>query len=213
MLKILVLALAFFGFAIIPSVVTEPETPQAMAFHAARDHMLKLLRDNQARADAKAAEDAELARKKKAVDNLTTYLERKWKRPRTELSQIVAICFSQSQQAWPKPLDVLAVIQVESGFNPKARDSTSGSTGLMQINADSHNVTQIELEQPAKNLSWGIRLLRRYRKEMQSDSAALAAYNMGPAIAHVACSADHSCETSYTVKVALAKQELTRHFH
>jgi soluble lytic murein transglycosylase-like protein len=183
-----------------------------MAIEAFKDARVAAAKEAQAKAQVEA--------RKKAIANLVTYLERKWKQPRNEIWETVTASFalttkssaSRSQQDWPQPLDILAVVQVESGFNRQARDSQSGSVGLMQINTDDHHISIEKLTKPATSISYGLALLYKYRREMQSESRALVAYNQGPISAQATCGKRKHCETPYTLRVALAKQELTRHF-
>ena len=78
---------------------------------------------------------------------------------------------------------VKAVIQQESGFNPRAY-SRAGAIGLMQVmsyNAPRVGVRAEELWVPARNILAGTRLLavllRHYRGDLIST---LVAYNAGP---------------------------------
>ena len=76
---------------------------------------------------------------------------------------------------------IKAVIQVESGFNPKAV-SKKGAKGLMQIMPDNYkNLLVKDPFNPSENIMGGTlylqRLLRRYKYKLP---LALAAYNAGP---------------------------------
>jgi len=76
---------------------------------------------------------------------------------------------------------IKAVIQVESGFNPKAV-SKKGAKGLMQIMPDNYrNLLVKDPFNPSQNIMGGTlylqRLLRRYKNKLP---LALAAYNAGP---------------------------------
>lgn len=76
---------------------------------------------------------------------------------------------------------IKAVIQVESGFNPKAV-SKKGAKGLMQIMPDNYkNLFVKDPFNPSENIMGGTlylqRLLRRYKYKLP---LALAAYNAGP---------------------------------
>lgn len=76
---------------------------------------------------------------------------------------------------------IKAVIQVESGFNPKAV-SKKGAKGLMQIMPDNYrNLLVKDPFNPSQNIMGGTlylqRLLKRYKNKLP---LALAAYNAGP---------------------------------
>lgn len=76
---------------------------------------------------------------------------------------------------------IKAVIQVESGFDPKAV-SKRGAKGLMQIMPDNYkNLLVKDPFNPSENIMGGTlylqRLLRRYKYKLP---LALAAYNAGP---------------------------------
>ena len=76
---------------------------------------------------------------------------------------------------------IKAVIQVESGFNPKAV-SKKGAKGLMQIMPDNYrNLLVKDPFNPSENIMGGTlylqRLLKRYKYKLP---LALAAYNAGP---------------------------------
>ena len=80
------------------------------------------------------------------------------------------------------PLLVLAVIAVESGFNPNA-ESRAGAQGLMQVVPRYH---EDELEEhggrgavfdPTINIVVGTRILEQYIRRMGSVEAALQRYN------------------------------------
>ena len=75
---------------------------------------------------------------------------------------------------------VRAVIQVESGFNPRAV-SAKGAKGLMQLmpaTAARHGVTNVF--DPAENIRAGVVYLRSLLDRYRSEELALAAYNAGP---------------------------------
>jgi len=94
---------------------------------------------------------------------------------------------------------VLAVIQKESSFNPRAYNKGSGATGLMQVLPSTARWLGLRdtstLSQPAVNIKYGVKYIKYLWGEFgQGDSAALtpemvaarpaqmviAAYNAGP---------------------------------
>lgn len=82
---------------------------------------------------------------------------------------------------------VVAVIAVESGFNPTS-ESEAGAYGLMQVRPiAARDVGMDEFQTPAANVRAGARYLRRLLSMFpaadrhQQLALALAAYNMGPA--------------------------------
>lgn len=84
------------------------------------------------------------------------------------------------------PLLVLAVIEVESAFDPGAR-SFRGAMGLMQLRPSTlrselqrARLTDGDPRDPVVNVRGGIRYYRRLLRIFKSQDAALMAYNAGP---------------------------------
>lgn len=74
-----------------------------------------------------------------------------------------------------------AVIQAESGYDPKAR-SPKGAAGLMQLMPDTAKAMGVrDVLDPKDNLQGGARYLKRMLKLFDNDiTLAVAAYNAGP---------------------------------
>jgi len=94
----------------------------------------------------------------------------------------------ESEEARLDPLFVLAVIEVESGFDQEAV-SQRGALGLMQLKpstllreAERGQLESADLADPVLNVRAGIRYYRRLLDAFRQDhDLALMAYNAGPA--------------------------------
>ncbi len=103
------------------------------------------------------------------------------KEPSQKKIEIAKIAISLALKYDIKPELVLAVIYVESKFNPKAR-SHVGAIGPMQIMPKTAKFLKIENPYDiTQNIDGGIRYLKSLIKMFKGDVVlALAAYNAGP---------------------------------
>ncbi len=93
---------------------------------------------------------------------------------------------AEAEAARLDPLLVLAVIEVESGYDPSAV-STAGALGLMQLlpgtlqrEVERHGLGSSDPYDPVANVRAGVRYLRRCLDSYPDHELALMAYNAGP---------------------------------
>lgn len=98
-------------------------------------------------------------------------------------SETVKIVYEKSREFGFNPLLVLAIIQVESSFNPTAV-SNAGAYGLMQINykvwKDSLNIEFERIFDKEYNIELGLKVLKYYYDKADGNLfQALSRYNTG----------------------------------
>ncbi len=98
-------------------------------------------------------------------------------------SEIVKITYNRSKMFGFKPNLILAVMQVESAFNPLAL-SAAGAYGLMQIHyavwKNEFNIDKNRIFDIAYNIELGLRILKQYYDLSDGDiKRALFLYNNG----------------------------------
>lgn len=74
------------------------------------------------------------------------------------------------------PTLILAVIAIESRFNPVAH-SKAGAKGLMQVMPRVHGIDAVTLLDPIHNIKIGAGILSKYRKRSKTMDEALQRYN------------------------------------
>ena len=113
---------------------------------------------------------------------LAAHLSRRFFVAQSEAGRFVAVAYRAAQEVGLDPLLVLAVIAVESRFNPIA-ESVAGAKGLMQIIPRYHHAKleryggeQAVLD-PESNILVGTRILQEYVHRTGTLEAGLQFYN------------------------------------
>ena len=130
----------------------------------------------------------------------------------------VARAVAKAEQEHGLPvLLVLALIEQESHFSPKAR-GPGGSLGLMQLMPDSARSIAAEhgipwhgahtLHDPVKNVHLGVLYLAAMRDQFGSTDLAMAAYNIGPGALQRRLERGKSCKGPYVSGVLQRFQSL-----
>jgi soluble lytic murein transglycosylase-like protein len=104
---------------------------------------------------------------------LVNYLTTEYKISQPLASEILELVYIHAPGGFPQPELILAVIAVESSFNPNAL-SHAGAQGLMQVMPINKPGETIE-----DNIVTGIWVLQTYRSKVDTYNDALIAYNVG----------------------------------
>jgi hypothetical protein len=119
-----------------------------------------------------------LEREQRAV---TEYIARRYRVADSAASVFVAAAYRAGSQYNVDPLLVLAVMAVESRYNPVA-ESSVGAKGLMQVMPKFHldklaaHGGEPALLEPEVNILVGTRILREYQRRLGDTEAALQMY-------------------------------------
>ena len=113
---------------------------------------------------------------------LANNLSRRYRVAADAAEQFIGAAFEASRQVGIDPLLILAVMAVESRFNPIA-ESEFGAKGLMQV-IPKHHQDKIEevggaqaVLDPMSNILIGARILKQYIRQTGSVESALQVYN------------------------------------
>lgn len=117
------------------------------------------------------------------VESLTEFLYKTMHRRRSKDSIRKIVINSRKLEKRFKNVNsemILAIISVESHFNPEA--SFKGSFGLMQVEAKSHldNIRGRDIFDVYVNMEVGTTVYSRYYKEFGNNRATLLAYTLAP---------------------------------
>lgn len=116
---------------------------------------------------------AEVITSQELVDRISE----RWKLSPDAIGRIVRLAESHAKPDFPKPINLLAIIAVESSFNPKARNS--GNVGLMQINLTA-NGKRLKDRSQEENIRVGAEILGEYSARLKgSHRATILSYNSG----------------------------------
>ncbi len=115
---------------------------------------------------------------------IANYLSRKYKVASDATEQLVSGAYEAGKQVGVDPLLILAVMAVESRFNPIA-ESVMGAKGLMQVIPSYHQDKLVEhggteaVLDPMTNILVGARILKEYIRRAGSLEAGLQLYSGG----------------------------------
>lgn len=128
------------------------------------------------------------------------------------LARKVAVIVQENALHYRKDPDlILAIIKVESNFNPKAK-SKAGATGLMQVMPQWKRQLGIvgDLNDPATSVKYGLQILGFYEQMYADEETALTAYNRGPGIVDTNLMRGDDPRNGYAAKVLEVYSALKR---
>ncbi len=112
---------------------------------------------------------------------MTEYIAKRYRVSESAVSGYVAAAYRAGEQYSVDPLLILAVMAVESRYNPVA-ESGVGAKGLMQVMPKFHlekladHGGEEALLEPEVNIEVGARILREYQRRFHDTEAALQMY-------------------------------------
>jgi soluble lytic murein transglycosylase-like protein len=112
---------------------------------------------------------------------LAEFISRRWRIAQSAASSFVSIAYQAGKQHSVDPVLILAVMAIESRYNPVA-ESTVGAKGLMQVIARFHMEKLADhggeeaLLNPEVNIHVGAQILREYYRRFGDQELALQMY-------------------------------------
>lgn len=123
----------------------------------------------------------EVAPSNKAEESLAQRISAQYNVDTPLPRSVVGFAKAYGRDTFPTYKDILAVIAVESSFNPSAENN--GAYGLMQIQFEHHKEKALSpksLKNPLHNVAIGSSVLKEYYALLRNRDAAILAYQSGP---------------------------------
>lgn len=147
----------------------EPSRPQTATHQRAPKEL-----SYQRATDTKHKEESRL----KAMTDL---IIKKYKVAPELASQVVNLAHKYEGSAFPKATDLLALIGVESSFNPAAVSGLSKdpAVGLMQVRPGMWGLEPDDIDGIEEQIKHGAHVLKKYYAKLGDKESAIKAYNIG----------------------------------
>jgi len=173
--------LALIGFAALAAYLVLPQAPAPESWLAGMPAITEDVARDSAAAGSTGplpAEDSPLEREQRAV---TEYIAKRYRVSDQAVAGYVLLAYQAGAQYSVDPLLILAVMAIESRYNPVA-ESSMGARGLMQVIPRYHLEKLLDhggepaLLEPAVNITVGAQILREYQRRFRDTETALQMY-------------------------------------
>ena len=173
--------LALIGFAAVAAYLVLPQAPAPESWLAGMPAITEDVARDSAAAGSTGplpAEDSPLEREQRAV---TEYIAKRYRVSDQAVAGYVLLAYQAGAQYSVDPLLILAVMAIESRYNPVA-ESGVGAKGLMQVIPKYHldkltdHGGEHALLEPEVNIQVGTQILREYQRRFRDTETALQMY-------------------------------------
>jgi soluble lytic murein transglycosylase-like protein len=168
--------LALVGFAAVAGYLLVPQSVQPQSWVAENTAAESAAAG--ASAPLQAAAESPLEQEQRAV---TEYIAKRYRVSDQAVASYVSLAYQAGAQQSVDPLLILAVMAIESRYNPVA-ESNMGARGLMQVIPKYHLEKLLDhggepaLLEPAVNIAVGAQILREYQRRFRDTETALQMY-------------------------------------
>jgi len=168
--------LALVGFAAVAGYLLMPQSAQPQSWVAENTAAESAAAG--ASAPLQAATESPLEQEQRAV---TEYIAKRYRVSDQAVASYVSLAYQAGAQQSIDPLLILAVMAIESRYNPVA-ESSMGARGLMQVIPKYHLEKLLDhggepaLLEPAVNIAVGAQILREYQRRFRDTETALQMY-------------------------------------
>ena len=97
------------------------------------------------------------------------------------VQRVVNLAYKYQDPEFPKAKDILAIIGVESSFNPRSKSGLKRdpALGLMQVRPGVWNIDPEDLSSVESQIKYGVNILKHYYKKLGHAEDTIQAYNLG----------------------------------
>jgi soluble lytic murein transglycosylase-like protein len=168
--------LALIGFAAVAGYLLMPQSARLQSWVA--ENAAAESAAGGASAPLQAAAESPLEQEQRAV---TEYIAKRYRVSDHAVAGYVSLAYQAGAQQSVDPLLILAVMAIESRYNPVA-ESSMGARGLMQVIPKYHLEKLLDhggepaLLEPAVNIAVGAQILREYQRRFRDTETALQMY-------------------------------------